>query len=852
MNEVEPGLYLSGERAASNKELLSSCGITHVLNCVGFTAKDHFSSTLQYRTYCLRDTPGEDIMAVLYDALDFIHEALRDGGRVLVHCSQGVSRSATLVIAYLMWRSGKSYSEVYGHVKGARAVASPNIGFTCQLLQWQKRRQLPAPMRTRLYRLAPHTPSTPTTLVARLLPLPKEYGQHTFSQLDARGAFVVHHPERIYIWVGAYCPPLLAATARHHARLLLKYEHPELAARWHGIAQAPVLEVRQGSEPLCLLDLLDPPRLNAEAARAQARRISIAEELAAPSLSCVPASEGGADSTLLDSLDSIMQLHPHVGGPMSSPCVGGGGTSAMVMGETMDGGGGSAGAQKCLALSDDLEATLLACGSNACARALHLSAGGAAECSGSGGAQPPSLMSLYSPCTTQQQQQQQQQPDVTRVPWVVGVVDEYTADYRVLSDASGITTLMAVHAPPHGGGSVSAGGAAIGHQSAAGAMVAARAREGRGCEQLRGVIDAAAAQQQQQQCGGLGHHSGVCVGSAGQDPVPSDGAHRATSMCNDDGAPSPRALSHSSSDGDSSASMAGSLDQQLEPQQQQQQQQKKYSSFDGAATAPSPSPRKLRHSANGASPRPSPRPSAATLSELEPQQQALGISLSGAAMAPSPRAMFHSASGASMATSLELHLLGPLGPQQPQPQHQQGHGSSYRRPYGRSVTSLEASMISRQGAAGTGHWQPTPPRAPAPAAPRPTGKQWGADFAVGLGTPGIPLRFTLGSGCGGGEWSPCGDAVESPSNRDGSPNKRNRRSDGEDQTGCASGADSGLVSKGSLGSMGMDMGSMGSRGGIRSLGGSACEGSPTRGFGSGRGRTLPVLHISIGDDEMMA
>ena len=81
------------------------------------------------------DTPGEDILAVLYDALEYIDTALKSGGRVLVHCSQGVSRSATLVIAYLMWRSGSSYDEVFSQVKQARGVANPNIGFTCQLLQ---------------------------------------------------------------------------------------------------------------------------------------------------------------------------------------------------------------------------------------------------------------------------------------------------------------------------------------------------------------------------------------------------------------------------------------------------------------------------------------------------------------------------------------------------------------------------------------------------------------------------------------------------------------------------------------------------------------------------------------------
>ncbi len=50
-----------------------------------------------------------------------------------MHCSQGVSRSAALVIGYLMWKLGQPYDEVYQAVKAMRGVANPNIGFTCQV-----------------------------------------------------------------------------------------------------------------------------------------------------------------------------------------------------------------------------------------------------------------------------------------------------------------------------------------------------------------------------------------------------------------------------------------------------------------------------------------------------------------------------------------------------------------------------------------------------------------------------------------------------------------------------------------------------------------------------------------------
>ena len=57
---------------------------------------------------------------------------------MLVHCSQGVSRSVTLVIAYLMWRRDLCFEEAFAAVKAARGVANPNIGFVCQVrLGWR-------------------------------------------------------------------------------------------------------------------------------------------------------------------------------------------------------------------------------------------------------------------------------------------------------------------------------------------------------------------------------------------------------------------------------------------------------------------------------------------------------------------------------------------------------------------------------------------------------------------------------------------------------------------------------------------------------------------------------------------
>ncbi|ROV97974.1 hypothetical protein VMCG_07061 [Cytospora schulzeri] len=59
------------------------------------------------------------------------------GGRVLVHCTQGVSRSATIVAAYLMWRKRETAAKVLAFMKSKRPRVHPNYGFLDQLVVWE-------------------------------------------------------------------------------------------------------------------------------------------------------------------------------------------------------------------------------------------------------------------------------------------------------------------------------------------------------------------------------------------------------------------------------------------------------------------------------------------------------------------------------------------------------------------------------------------------------------------------------------------------------------------------------------------------------------------------------------------
>lgn len=65
-------------------------------------------------------------------------EAYQSGQGVLVHCQAGVSRSATVVIAYLMKHTLMTMTDAYKYVRSRRPVVSPNLNFMGQLLEFER------------------------------------------------------------------------------------------------------------------------------------------------------------------------------------------------------------------------------------------------------------------------------------------------------------------------------------------------------------------------------------------------------------------------------------------------------------------------------------------------------------------------------------------------------------------------------------------------------------------------------------------------------------------------------------------------------------------------------------------
>ncbi|RDB22761.1 Dual specificity protein phosphatase 1B [Hypsizygus marmoreus] len=143
---IDNRLFLGNILAARSSRSLTERRITHILSvCTDEIPAELPASGICHMRIPVEDVDYADLLIHLPSACQFIEQALRGGGNVLVHCVQGISRSAAVVAAYLMWRRRVNSTQALDMVRSVRDQIWPNPGFQEQLVLFELCQYAPSP-----------------------------------------------------------------------------------------------------------------------------------------------------------------------------------------------------------------------------------------------------------------------------------------------------------------------------------------------------------------------------------------------------------------------------------------------------------------------------------------------------------------------------------------------------------------------------------------------------------------------------------------------------------------------------------------------------------------------------------
>lgn len=138
-------MFIGDMDTASDSELLDSLAVTHIIT---LNHQISFPTKYEYFPVNIDDAPNEDIYQYFDETYEFIEQSQRSqaaggGYSCLVHCAAGVSRSASIVLAYIMRKLQIPLSEALTLLRADRPCVQPNLGFMFQLRVYQFKLGIP-------------------------------------------------------------------------------------------------------------------------------------------------------------------------------------------------------------------------------------------------------------------------------------------------------------------------------------------------------------------------------------------------------------------------------------------------------------------------------------------------------------------------------------------------------------------------------------------------------------------------------------------------------------------------------------------------------------------------------------
>lgn len=129
ISHIYKNIYLGNANVAYTPEILKKYNIQAIVQALPISIPNNGID--EYLVIPINDHPSENLLSHIPSFFEFMKK--NKNKNILIHCMAGISRSASLVIAWLMYKFNFNYETSHKYVLSKRSIINPNPGFVEQL-----------------------------------------------------------------------------------------------------------------------------------------------------------------------------------------------------------------------------------------------------------------------------------------------------------------------------------------------------------------------------------------------------------------------------------------------------------------------------------------------------------------------------------------------------------------------------------------------------------------------------------------------------------------------------------------------------------------------------------------------
>ena len=232
---LENFLYLGNYKIANDISRLNKIGIEYIINLCQDICNNINDKKIKFLSFNMKDSTKENIECIFYMCFDFINKCKSENKKILIHCYQGISRSACLVTAYLIFSKKIDSDKAFNFVQKKRKIANPNLGFFFQLNVFYNRITMKK-NHLNVYAISSFQIEQPNLIVCRLIYHNMILNPENINNIkplpifDERGIFILGDFNNVVILIGNKifnsCKEIYLNTAKnYYEKYLNVYEN---------------------------------------------------------------------------------------------------------------------------------------------------------------------------------------------------------------------------------------------------------------------------------------------------------------------------------------------------------------------------------------------------------------------------------------------------------------------------------------------------------------------------------------------------------------------------------------------------------------------------------------------------